>query len=114
MADETAATAVEIPPDVAEMAKAAAWPEDLVRTLLEHGAQAADLKRYMSMGVTADQVREFVAAQAAGGGAGPLTPQLDLAWMRVPTEWGTRAKPTKHGLTLEAINIGQDGDVPHH
>jgi len=114
MAEESAALATEIPADLAEMAKAAAWPEDLVMTLLQGGAQPADLKRYMAMGVTADQVREFVAAQAAGDGSGPPGPQLDLAWMRVPTEWGTRAKPTKKGLTLDAINIGKYGDVPDH
>ena len=32
--------------------------------------------------------------------------------MDVPTEWNTRAKPTKHGLTLEAINIGKYGEIP--
>jgi hypothetical protein len=32
--------------------------------------------------------------------------------MYTPTEWGTRAKPTKKGLTLEAINIGKYGEVP--
>jgi hypothetical protein len=32
--------------------------------------------------------------------------------MNVPTEWNTRARPTKHGLTLDAINIGRYGDVP--
>jgi hypothetical protein len=32
--------------------------------------------------------------------------------MRVPTEWGTRAKPTKHGLTIGAINVGKYGEVP--
>jgi hypothetical protein len=111
MADDTATAAIEIPPDVLELAKRAAWPEELVRTLIERGAQPADLTRYMSMGVTADQVREFMAQQDAAG-VGPAGPQLDLAWMRVPTEWGTRAKPTKHGLTIDAINIGKYGEVP--
>ena len=111
MADETAAPAIEIPPDLKARAQAVGWPEDLVLMLLQRGAAPADLTRYMMMGVTADQVREFIAAQAAGG-AGLPAPQLDLAWMRVPTEWGTRAKPTKKGLTLEAINIGKYGDVP--
>jgi hypothetical protein len=32
--------------------------------------------------------------------------------MDVPTEWNTRARPGKKGLTLEAINIGKYGDVP--
>ncbi len=115
MAEESAAPAVEIPPDLAQRAKAVGWPQDLVALLLARGAQPADLVRYMSMGVTADQVRQFVAQAEAGGGQGGPPgggTQLDLSWMHVPTEWGTRAKPTKKGLTLEAINVGRYGDVP--
>jgi hypothetical protein len=114
MADEPAAATIEIPADLAARAKMAGWPEELVLELLGHGAQPADLTRYMSMGVTEAQVREFMAAQAAGGGAGamPAGPQLTLAWMDVPTEWGTRAKPGKKGLTIDAINIGKYGEVP--
>ena len=113
MAEDAAAPPAEMPPELVGPAKAAGWPEDLVLELLGRGAQPADLIRYISMGVSEAQVREFMAAQAEGGGpAGPAGPQLDLAWMRVPTEWGTRAKPTKHGLTIGAINIGKYGDVP--
>jgi hypothetical protein len=61
---------------------------------------------YMDMGVTAQQAEEFLNQQALGG------PQLDLSWMNVATEWNTRARPTRHGLTLEAINIGRYGEVP--
>ena len=111
MAEEPAAPTVEIPPQLAQRAKLAGWPEDLVLELLKRGAMPADLTRYMTMGVTADQVRQFMAQQDAGA-AGPPAPQMDLAWMKIPTEWGTRAKPTKKGLTLEAINIGKYGDVP--
>jgi hypothetical protein len=111
MADESAAT-VEMPAELAGPAKAAGWPEELVLTLLRNGAQPADLLRYMSMGVTEDQVRQFIAAQASGESGGPPGPQLDLSWMNVPTEWGTRAMPTKKGLTIEALNIGKYGDVP--
>jgi hypothetical protein len=109
MAEEAAAP-VAMPPELAGPAQAAGWPEDLVLQLLANGADPADLLRYMSMGVSEAQVRDFIAAQAAGG-AQP-GPQLDLSWMRVPTEWGTRAKPTKHGLTIGAINVGKYGDVP--
>jgi hypothetical protein len=111
MAEESATAAVEIPPDLLARGKAAGWSEGLIAELLQRGGQPADLIRYMSMGVTEDQVRQFMAAQAEGGG-GPPAPQLDLAWMKVPTEWGTRARPTKRGLTLEAINIGKYGEVP--
>jgi len=114
MAEEPAAPTIEIPPDLAVRAKAVGWPDDLVLMLLGRGAQPADLTRYMSMGVTADQVREFIAQQGTAGAQGGGLPaaQLDLSWMNVPTEWGTRAKPTKKGLTLDAINIGRYGDVP--
>ena len=110
MAEESAAPAVEVPPELAARAKAAGWSEPLVLELLQRGAQPADLTRYMTMGVTEDQVRQFMAAQAEGGG--PPAPQLDLAWMKIPTEWGTRAKPTKKGLTIDAINVGKYGEVP--
>src|SRR3990172_220793 len=112
MADESAAPAVEIPTGLAAQAKQAGWPEDLVQELLQRGAQPADLVRYMRMGVTADQVRQFIAGQAGREAVGPPAPQLDLSWMKVPTEWGTRARPTPKGLTLEAINIGKYGEVP--
>ena len=82
----------------------AGWPEELVQQALAAGAVESDILNYMNMGVTADQAREFMAQ----GGA----PELDLSWMQVPTEWNTRARPTKHGLTLEAINIGKYGEVP--
>ena len=111
MADESSAPAATMPPELQAPAKAAGWPEDLVLELLQRGAQPADLLRYMSMGVSEEQVRQFMAAQGEAGG-GPPAPQLDLAWMKVPTEWGIRAKPTKHGLTIDAINIGKYGDVP--
>ena len=96
-------------PDLSDEIKTAAalagWPEDLIKTALAAGAAESDLINFMNMGITADQAREFM---AQGGGA----PQLDLSWMQVPTEWNTRAKPTKHGLTLEAINIGKYGEIP--
>ncbi len=109
MAEETAVPVTGMPAELVETAKAAAWPEDLVLELLSQGAEPSDLMRYMASGVTAEQVRQFMAAQAGGQGGGM---ELSLAWMRVPTEWGIRAKPTKHGLTIDAINVGKYGEVP--
>jgi hypothetical protein len=95
----------ELSDEIRTAAALAGWPEDLIKTALAAGAAESDLINFMNMGITADQAREFM---AQGGGA----PQLDLSWMQVPTEWNTRAKPTKHGLTLEAINIGKYGEIP--
>ncbi len=88
-------------------AEAAGWPIDLVRRALAMGGAEEDLIRYIDMGVTAEQAEQFMGG-AVGGGA----QQVDLSWMEVPTEWNTRARPTKHGLTLQAINIGKYGEVP--
>jgi len=96
----------ELSDEIKTAAALAGWPEDLIKTALAAGAAESDLINFMNMGITAEQAREFMAQ--GGGGA----PQLDLSWMQVPTEWNTRAKPTKHGLTLEAINIGKYGEIP--
>lgn len=101
--------AVTISDELRTAAEKANWPLELVEQAVGFGAAEADLINYMNMGVTADQAREFM-QQQAGGGASPFEP--DLSWMNVPTEWNTRARPTKHGLTLDAINIGKYGDVP--
>ena len=93
--------------EIVAAAQAANWPMDLVQQALSLGAAEADLMNYMNMGVTADQARDFL-AQNAGGAAF----EVDLSWMNVPTEWNTRARPTKHGLTLDAINIGKYGEIP--
>ncbi|MBF6600690.1 MAG: hypothetical protein IVW36_09280 [Dehalococcoidia bacterium] len=85
-------------------AEAAGWPLDLIRRALAMGGAEEDLIRYMDMGVTAEQAEQFM------GGGQPQ--ELDLSWMYVPTEWNTRARPTKHGLTLQAINVGKYGEVP--
>lgn len=42
----------------------------------------------------------------------PAVEQESLSWMKDSLEWGTRAQPGKHGLTMRAINIGLYGEVP--
>jgi len=108
MAEDSAAV-TEVPAELGETAKLAGWSDDLILQLLSAGAQPADLMRYMTMGVSEAQVRQYMAQQASAEGGGM---ELTLAWLDVPTEWGTKAKPTKHGLTLDAINIGKYGEVP--
>ena len=36
----------------------------------------------------------------------------DLEWMKQTLEWGIRALPGKHGLTMRAINLGIYGEIP--
>lgn len=101
MANET----ITVSDELAAKAEEKGWPLALVEQALTAGADAGQLMGYMDMGVTAEQAAEFLSQQAGG-------PALDLSWMNVPTEWNTRARPTKHGLTLGGINIGKYGEVP--
>jgi len=99
-----------------EMTAAAAeakWPEDLIKRALRLGAPEAMIINQMKAGIKPEQAEAFIVQQEAlraGGGA----PQLDLSWMKVPTEWGIRVRPTKHGLTIGAINVGTYGDIPDY
>ncbi|MEX0750090.1 MAG: hypothetical protein WD359_04700 [Dehalococcoidia bacterium] len=105
MPAQAATSGVEPSAEIVAKAEEKGWPLDLVKQALTMGAAEADLMNYMDMGVTAEQAAQFMAQ------GGPQQ-QVDLSWMDVPTEWGTRGRPTKHGLTLEAINIGKYGDIP--
>jgi len=38
--------------------------------------------------------------------------ELDISWMDNMGEWGTRATPSKRGLTLADIRVGSYGELP--
>jgi hypothetical protein len=102
-----------VPEDLAQAAARHGWPEELVKRALALGAQPAMLMTQIESGIRADQAERFIAQQervrkAASGESAAL----DLSWMRVPTEWGIRARPGKKGLTIGAINVGTYGDIP--
>lgn len=43
----------------------------------------------------------------------PTAPEPDrFSWMNDTLEWGVRAQPGKHGLTMRDLNIGSYGEVP--
>jgi hypothetical protein len=104
---------INIPQEVLDVSRPAGWPDDLVKRALGLGAPSAMLINQIKAGITPEQAESFIAQQEAlraGGGA----PQLDLSWMKVPTEWGIRVRPGKHGLTVGAINVGTYGDIPDY
>ncbi len=104
---------IVIPDELAQAAARHDWPESLLKRALAIGAQPVMLMSQIESGIRADQAERFInqqerVRQAATNGQAAL----DLSWMRVPTEWGIRARPGKKGLTVEAINIGSYGDIP--
>ncbi len=104
---------ITVPEDLAKAAAKHDWPESLVKRGLVLGAQPEMLLMQIESGIRADQAERFIVQQerireAAATGQ----PALDLSWMRVPTEWGIRARPGKKGLTVSAINVGSYADIP--
>ena len=87
MANETAT----IPDNLRAKAQEKGWPLDLVQQALGIGATAEQLIGYMDQGVTADQARQFLAAQA-GAAAGGAEPSDAL-----------KAKAEEHGWPMDLI-----------
>ena len=42
----------------------------------------------------------------------PAASSEPLAWMKDTVQWGVRAEPGKHGLTMRDLNIGIYGEIP--
>ena len=117
MAGQTAAGgAAQVSPELAAKAQEKGWPLELVQQALSQGGQPADLMRFMDMGVGPEQARAFLASPRAFRSRSlpppGQAPELDLSWMKVASEWGIRASPDKHGLTIDALNVGTYGEVP--
>ena len=61
------ADTITIPDSLRAKAQEKGWPEDLVQQALGAGASAEQIIGYMDQGVSAEQARGFLAAQAGGG-----------------------------------------------
>ncbi len=105
---------ITIPEEVLAVSREKDWPDDLIKRALTLGAPAAMLIQQMNAGITGEQAASFIAQQEALRGGEGGAPQLDLSWMKVPTEWGIRVSPGKKGLTAGMINVGTYGDIPDY
>lgn len=102
---------VNIPPELAEVAAKAEWPESLIKRALALGAGVDMLLNQIKAGIRPEQAERFIAQQERAREVGTAQ-TLDLSWMKVPTEWGVRVRPGKKGLTVGMINVGTYGDIP--
>src|SRR3970040_740971 len=115
----------EVPEDLAKVATEKGISLALMRPPLARGFPAEAVKQQISLpGATAEAAEAFISEQERIRAGGEITvPEqlaqraaqhcaLDLSWMRVPTEWGIRARVGKKGLTVGAINVGTYGDIP--
>jgi len=108
MADKTAESraADGIPAELRAKAEAREWPLPIVAAALQAGIEEALIHEALDAGMTPAQARQMMLGRLAGVG------QLSMAWARVDTERGIRARPGKKGLTIDDINVGSYADVP--
>ncbi|MEX0683684.1 MAG: hypothetical protein WD904_13225 [Dehalococcoidia bacterium] len=105
---------ITIPPELLEISRAHNYPDDLIKRALALGAPTAMLMNQIQAGITPAQAEGFIAQQEAMRSGEGGAPQLDLSWMKVPTEWGVRVKPGKRGLTIDMLNVGSYSDIPDY
>ena len=102
---------ITIPPELAEVASQHGWPDALIKRALGLGAGTEMLINQIKAGIRPDQAERFIEQQERAREVG-LAQTLDLSWMKVPTEWGIRVRPGKHGLTVGMLNVSTYADIP--
>jgi hypothetical protein len=96
----------EIPPDARDLAHELGWEDGLLELALAQGHTLQEVWQALKGGIDGATAKAFL--------AGGSMVQPDFSWMKVPTEWGIRARPAdpELGLTIGDLNIGTYGDIP--
>jgi hypothetical protein len=105
--ENAASTADGVPADLRKKAEANNWPLEFVERALARGAPPEALHQALDAGLTPLEAMQTWPGSGVGAGF-----ELSMAWSKVDTERGIRAKPGKKGLTIDAINVGSYADVP--
>lgn len=103
MADQSQ---VEIPQDARDKARELQWEDGLIESALSKGHTLQEVWQALRGGVNGETAKQFLA------GGSMVRP--DFWWMKVPTEWGIKARPANPelGLTIGDLNVGTYGDIP--
>jgi len=104
----SAPTTTEIPQDARDRARALGWEEGLIESALAQGHSLQEVWQALRGNVDGARAKQSL----AGGDGGFVRP--DPWWMKVPTEWGIKARPANAdlGLSIEDLMVGTYGDVP--
>ncbi|MEX2238843.1 MAG: hypothetical protein WEB00_15065 [Dehalococcoidia bacterium] len=92
----------DIPAELLAKGAPLGWTAEVIQTVVASGVPLEGLEQAINAGMTPEVAARFA--------AGP--PPLDLGWMKVPTEWGIRVRPGKHGLRMHELNVGTYADIP--
>src|SRR3990172_5389907 len=107
LAKAAQATQVEIPQEARDRAARLGWETGLIEVALSKGHSLQVIWQALRAEVDGKRAKECL----EGGQA--AVPR-DLSWMKVPTEWGIRARASdpEMGLTIGDLNVGTYGDIP--
>lgn len=96
----------DIPQEARDKARALGWDDGLIELALSKGHALQEVWQALRGGVSGEQAKEFLA------GGQMVRPEFN--WMKVPTEWGIRARASdpEMGLAIGDLNIGTYGDIP--
>ncbi|MBI5948884.1 MAG: hypothetical protein HY875_12170 [Chloroflexi bacterium] len=102
-----AAANIEIPQEARDRARELAWEDGLIELALQQGHSLAEVWQALRGNIDGATAKQFL----AGGGS---IARPDFWWMKVPTEWGIKARASdpEMGLTIGDLNIGTYGDIP--
>ncbi len=100
------AETTEIPQEARDRARELNWDEGLIELALSQGHTLAEVWQALRGGVDGATAKQFL--------TGGQLVRPDFWWMKVPTEWGIRARPADRelGLTIGDLNVGTYGDIP--
>ena len=98
---------VEIPQEARDKARQLGWEEGLIERALATGHSLQVIWQALRAEVDGKRASEFLQG-------GQATVPRDLSWMKVPTEWGIRARASDPamGLTIGDLRVGTYGDIP--
>lgn len=97
---------VDIPQEARDKARQLGWEEGLIELALSKGHALQEVWQALRGGVTGEQAKQFL--------AGGQMVRPEFKWMKVPTEWGIKARASdpEMGLTIGDLNVGTYGDIP--
>ena len=89
-------------------ARGLGWEEGLIDRALASGHSLQEISQAISASIDGATAKQFLESE----GGSFFKP--DYSWMKVPTEWGIRARPADPamGLTIQDLNVGTYGDIP--
>jgi hypothetical protein len=106
---EAAAKVAAIDDAAREKAASLGWAEGLIERALLSGHTMQEVWQALNASIDGETAARFLQSEGAASLFKP-----DYSWMKVPTEWGIRARPSdpQLGLTIADLNVGTYGDIP--